>query len=137
MVSYKNISGNTAVQLTNLFINKFSINMSLCNTHTTDELSVDFYLTKTKPDTQNGELREYRGENGNFNDLSTTTSTYYILKNVVMPAGSTLILDDNYFNKNFVPTFKEYHPYIKLKDSGSTLDVVVSGATNTLNNKKY
>jgi len=118
---YKNITGDTA---TNIDINsidnnnyKFS-NMSLCNVHATDSVTIDLYLYKT----ERTDSRSKRGEGGDWNDLESTEYSYYILNNVVIPNGATLLLDSSYFKFDR----HEYDLYIKLSAGDSAVDIILN-----------
>ena len=74
---YKNITGSTATELV-LDPNYSYDNMTLCNIHATDEVSVDLYITRTY--TSTNESRVAIGDDGNWNALGTTTDSYYIIK---------------------------------------------------------
>lgn len=71
--------------------------ISLCNIHATDEVIVALYI------------------------YDSTLGTYYILKNVTIPNGATLILDKN----DFSYLNADYELKIKLNASESALDVII------------
>ena len=112
---YKNITGNTAT-----ILDVVPTNMRLCNVHASDSVGVDLYLYKTEID-EAGD-RAYVGQGGNWNALDTTVTTYYLLKNVVIPFGVTLLLNEEVLNYNH----EKYDLYIKLSASDSAVDLSIS-----------
>ena len=118
---YKNITGSTATDIDINSIDnnnyKFS-NMSLCNVHATDSVTIDLYLYKT----ERTDSRSKRGEGGDWNDLESTEYSYYILNNVVIPNGVTLLLDSSYFKFDR----NEYDLYIKLNAGDSAVDIILN-----------
>ena len=90
------ISGSTAVELISS-LTKFNIkSISLANIHDSDSVTVDLYL-------------------------SDASNSYYILKNVVIPKGVTMFLEDEFVE--FERTV--YSLYIKLGSGSSTVDVII------------
>tara|TARA_R110001583_G_scaffold162190_2_gene314353 strand:+ start:2003 stop:2344 length:342 start_codon:yes stop_codon:yes gene_type:complete len=71
--------------------------ISLCNIHATDDVIVALYI------------------------YDSTLGTYYILKNVTIPNGSTLVLD----SKDFSYWNGDYELKIKLNAAGSAVDVMI------------
>ena len=138
---YKNITGDTATNLdvqeidnsssssssssysgsssnsNNKYKSKLS-NIILCNRHAADSVTLDLYLYKTEMT----DSRSKVGENGNWNSLESTESSYYLLNNVVIPNGSTLLLDSSYlkFDRSM------YNLYIKLNASDSAVDILLN-----------
>tara|TARA_R110001592_G_scaffold207834_1_gene458807 strand:- start:393 stop:722 length:330 start_codon:yes stop_codon:yes gene_type:complete len=81
--------------------------ISLCNVHATAECSVDLYMEKKLP-------------KGKTFDLSY--GKFYVLKNIVIPAGSSLLHNFSFNNSKF-------GLYIKLTKSASetpAVDVIIS-----------
>ena len=118
--AYQNITGNTATRV-NSIVRNHSVNcLKLCNIHASDAVVLDLYITYTERD-KSSDNREYVGDNGNWNPLTRLTKTYYILKNVSMPKGTTLVLD----NKDLSFDVKRYDLYIKLDQSDSAVDIIV------------
>jgi hypothetical protein len=123
---YKNITGNTATDL-DIYDEKFVmyISMMLCNIHSSDSVTVDLYITRTSdgelPPNDKDDTRTFVGENGNWDPLPTTRFDYHILKNMVIPKGATLKLDNNdlFFDNTL------YDLYIKLSASDSAVDVIL------------
>ena len=118
--AYQNITGNTAKQVHGI---SEHINLNcirLCNTHASDAVNVDLYITYTTRD-RSSDTRTNVGDDGNWDELTTVTNTYYILKNVNMPKGVTLVLD----NKDLSFDKSKYKLYIKLDQSDSAVDVIV------------
>ena len=135
---YKNITGNTATDLEVQEIDNNTSNsssssyssssnnsskytllstMSLCNVHATDSVNIDLYLYRTEMT----DSRSKVGEGGDWNDLEFTTYSYYILNNVNIPNGATLVLDkeDLKFDRSI------YQLYIKLSDADSEVDIIL------------
>ena len=101
---YKNIEGDTATEIV-LDSNYVYNNMLLCNTHASDSVDVDLYITRTETtgttsvlvydhggekiyETQvNRKLQpgkkstdDSRSIDGSYDDITKTTYTYYIKK---------------------------------------------------------
>ena len=114
-IIYKNITGNTATILAVV-----PTNMRLCNVHATDSVKVDLYLYKTEIDKE-GE-RTYVGQGGNWNALVPVEETYYILKNLEIPFGVTLLLNEEVLSHNS----NKCELYIKLSASDSAVDIIGS-----------
>ena len=134
---YNNISGTTATELLNkgyLSYPSASLeSIKLCNTHASDDCSVDLYLhnkvyshvsmdgtgsiinTNTNPPSKLVENTDWTV------DSDITTYKYYIIKNLVIPSGVTVQLDEN----DLKFENKYYDLYIQLGDSGSTVDVIM------------
>lgn len=123
---YKNITGTTATDL-DIYDEKFVMytSMMLCNIHASDSVSVDLYITRTidgdEPPNDKDDTRTFVGQNGNWDPLPTTRFDYHILKNMVIPKGATLNLDNNdlFFDNTL------YDLYIKLSASDSAVDVIL------------
>tara|TARA_R110002167_G_scaffold6548_5_gene30351 strand:- start:646 stop:1074 length:429 start_codon:yes stop_codon:yes gene_type:complete len=138
---YKNITGDTATNLdvqeidnsssssssssysgsssnsNNKYKSKLS-NIILCNRHVADSVTLDLYLYKTEMT----DSRSKVGENGNWNSLESTESSYYLLNNVVIPNGTTLTLDSSYLNFDR----GVYDLYIKLNNADSAVDIILN-----------
>ena len=95
-------------------------NFNICNIHASDSVSVDLYAARTY--IADNESRQLVGEDGNWNALAETTDTYYILKGMLMPAKSTLNLNEN---EVFLDTTL-YDLYIKLSASDSAVDLIIN-----------
>ena len=113
---YINLTGDTAT-----ILDVVPTNMRLCNVHATDSVKVDLYLYKTEADLET-ENRSYVGQEGNWNALATVEKTYYILKNVEIPFGVTLLLNEEVLSHNS----NKYELYIKLSASDSAVDIIGS-----------
>jgi len=97
IVSVNKISGSTQVKLIDIDAKVKPIqSISLSNIHTTDAASTDLFL-------------------------ANPTDNYYIFKNVSIPAGTTLVLDNDEVNYDT----SVYNLYVKLGASGSTVDVII------------
>jgi hypothetical protein len=118
--AYQNIIGSTATRV-NGIVRNHSVNcLKLCNIHASDAVVLDLYITYTERD-KSSDNRQNIGDNGNWDALTTITNTYYILKNISIPKGVTLVLD----NKELSFDVKRYDLYIKLDQSDSTVDIIV------------
>jgi len=118
--SYQNITGSTSTRV-NGIVRNHSVNcLKLCNIHASDAVVLDLYITYTIRD-RSSDTRTNVGDNGNWDELTTITNTYYILKNISIPKGVTLVLD----NKELSFDTKRYDLYIKLDQSDSAVDVIV------------
>ena len=95
-LTIKKISGSTATLLVDSTATTGVGSLSMSNIHSTDAALVDLYL-------------------------SDTDGTYYIFKNLDMPAGSSLFLDGEEisFGRDF------FSLYIKLNASDSAVDVLI------------
>jgi hypothetical protein len=136
-ILYKNIIGNSPVEIFQLYSKDITFpkkavvyctidKISLCNVHATNKAVVNLYVTRTY--ISENENRTYVGQNGNYNALETTTDTFYILKNLCIPVGATLILDKEDFNI----TYNNYNLFINLNDPTSTVDVILYESTDAL-----
>ena len=94
---YRNISGELTQQLLQSGANKLVSKISLTNVHATATVSVDLHIEKK------------------------LTGKYYLIKNVSIPAGVTLIYKDgiNFSNKK-----DQFGLFIKLTKSASETPVV-------------
>jgi alpha-D-ribose 1-methylphosphonate 5-phosphate C-P lyase len=109
---YTNISGNTENTLIKVGSVETLHSISFCNKHTTNTVSIDVYFWKsTLP---NGY------DSTNYND-QTVIESYYLLKNMTMPKGTTLILnaEDLAFYDQYNYSFA-----VKLSDADSDVDVI-------------
>jgi len=120
---YTNITGNTATAIYDHLEGAGSVmydTMTLCNVHASDSVDVDLYITREI--VSEAETRTYVGEHGNWDELSTTTQTYYRLKNVTIPKGVTLQLDRDTLDFDYT----KYSLYIKLSASDSAVDIIIN-----------
>ena len=84
---HKNISGTTAVAITRRYDdnNDYDIfSMILCNTHATDSVYVDLYLSKPNVNLH------FPGKDGNWDEVADTKTTVYIIKDIEITANNTL-----------------------------------------------
>ena len=115
---HKSINGNTAVEL----IAKESDvdydihSMTICNTHTTDLLDIDIYIQYLNPKSH------FPGKNSNWNEEADTYTTIYLLKNVEVDAGNTLVIEQD--EVEFDST--KFGFYAKLGASDSTVDIIIN-----------
>jgi len=103
--------------------------ISIVNTSASYKYSFDLYITRTKKSSD--ETRSFVGQNGNWDALSTTTQTYYLMKTVNIPVGTTLVLEA----EDLLFDSKKFDFYIKINDitgSGVTVDVNINmGGTSS------
>ena len=143
---YKNIEGDTATEIV-LDSNYVYNNMLLCNTHDSDSVDVDLYITRTETtgttsvlvydhggekiyETQvNRKLQpgkkstdDSRSIDGSYDDITKTTYTYYIIKNVTIPEGVSLMLNEEEIKYDM----SKYRLYIQLSAATSTVDLKIS-----------
>tara|TARA_R100001015_G_C4617200_1_gene173429 strand:+ start:1079 stop:1447 length:369 start_codon:yes stop_codon:yes gene_type:complete len=120
-ISYSNVTNNSAVVLvervyvlnttTGRYENNFSAqnisNVVLCNKHATDSVTIDLWIRKYTDDGAGGE----------------DETNFYILNNVLVPNGATLVL-----NKSDGISFdnKDRKLYIQLSASDSAVDVIIN-----------
>ena len=131
---YKNITGSTAVTLIDSYtdgdISQKLDSINLCNVHDTDSVTVDLYYSYTIYATQ-------LSTNWNTTPVIAVDNNgvqgifiYHLIKNVIIPKGTTLNLDDISFNN------KIYLLAIKLNASDSAVDVIIDaeikGTTETI-----
>ena len=131
---YKNITGSTAVTLIDSYtdgdISQKLDSINLCNVHDTDSVTVDLYYSytiyapqlSTNWNTTPVIAVDNNGVQGIF--------IYHLIKNVIIPKGTTLNLDDISFNN------KIYLLAITLNASDSAVDVIIDaeikGTTETI-----
>ena len=97
ITSYHKISGSTQVKLINIDAKVKPIqSMSLANIHASDDVSVEVFL-------------------------ANSSDNWYILKNVVIPFGITLILNGSEVDY----TSSLFNLYVKLSASDSAVDVII------------
>ena len=143
---YKNIEGDTATEIV-LDSNYVYNNMLLCNTHASDSVDVDLYITRTETtgttsvlvydhggekiyETQvNRKLQpgkkstdDSRSIDGSYDDITKTTYTYYIIKNVTIPEGVSLMLNEEEIKYDM----SKYRLYIQLSAATCTVDLKIS-----------
>ena len=131
---YRNITGNTATEIigngsTATKVKDYCVkDINLCNVHSSDAVLVDLYITNTVVNdariSRGSHLLNTTGGTDWDNTPTSTTSTYYIIKNLEIAKGISLYLDEQYLkgiNFNF------YQLYIKLNNADSAVDVIVGG----------
>ena len=97
IISYSKITGSTQVKVIDLGAKVKPIqSMSLANIHASDSVSVAVFL-------------------------ANPTDNWYILKNVVIPFGTTLILDSDEIDY----TTSLFNLYVKLSAGDSAVDVII------------
>jgi len=112
--TYKNIVGSDATLLEKVNYKTVYNNMTLCNTHLTDSVNASVYFRG---------ITVAPGPSYNDDSDSNTVKTlvpYYIIKNVNIPVGATLVLDKTYFLN------LQYKIYVELSASDSTVSVILN-----------
>tara|TARA_R100001594_G_scaffold102334_1_gene137046 strand:+ start:3129 stop:3521 length:393 start_codon:yes stop_codon:yes gene_type:complete len=125
--TYKNITGNTAaILLESSELDRKPIKiMSLCNIHATDNVRIDLYLyskDSINSSILSGSYANVPDENNNWNQTETS-NTYYIIKNLIVPFGSTVLMEAIDFVIDY--NNSKYDLYIKLSESDSAVDVII------------
>jgi hypothetical protein len=98
MAQYFNITGVLTQELLAAGDNVSVSNIQLVNTHTTDSVTIDMFIEKK------------------------LTGTFYLLKRVELPIGTTLVYDSAKFSNRV----GEFGLYIKLNAADSVVDVIVN-----------
>ena len=100
MALKSNISGNTVTSVLAAGENVSKIQIiRLTNTHASADAIVDLFID------------------------SNSLGTFYIIKNVLLPHGTSLILENGL---NFDNSTNGYALYTKLSDSSSTIDIIIT-----------
>ena len=131
---YKNITGSTAVTLIDSYtdgdVSQKLDSINLCNVHDTDSVTVDLYYSYTIYASQLSTDWNTTPVIAVDRDGVQGIFIYYLIKNVIIPKGTTLNLDDISFNN------KIYLLAIKLNASDSAVDVIIDaeikGTTETI-----
>jgi len=120
---HKNISGTTAVAITRRYDdnNDYDVfSMILCNTHATDSVYVDLYLTKPNLNLH------FAGKDGNWDEVADTSTTIYIIKDIEITANNTLVLEKEEIE--FDSTAFDF--FIQLNSADSTVDLILNKQIN-------
>ena len=118
--TYKNITGDTAeILLSYSDIKEHPISaMNLCNVHASDNVRIDLYLYRKYNSSGPWQVDHYETQT-----TSARTSTYYMIKNLIIPYGSTVQLESS----DFLIDYKglNYDLYIKLNTADGAVDVII------------
>jgi len=120
---YKNITTTDATLLNSKGSDVLYNNITIVNTSASYSYSIDLYISQEVNNTTEG--RTSVGQGGDWNALDIVTQTYYILKTVKIPVGSTLVLEAH----DLVIDAMKYDFYIKVNDisgSGVTVDISIN-----------
>ena len=120
---HKNITGNTATAITRKYDdnNDYDIfSMTLCNTHATDSVYVDLYLSKLNRNDH------FPGKGGDWNEAVDTFTTIYIIKDIEITSNNTLVLEKEEIE--FDTTIYDF--YIQLNSADSTVDLILNKQLN-------
>ena len=120
---YNNITTTDATLLNSKGSDIVYNNITIVNTSVSYSYSIDLYISREVNNTT--EERTYVGQDGDWNALDLVTQTYYILKAVRIPVGSTLVLEAH----DLVIDALNYDFYIKVNDitgSGVTVDISIN-----------
>ena len=111
---YKNITGSDATLLEKVNYKTVYNNMTLCNTHLTDSVDISIYFR---------DITVEPGPSYNVDSDENSVKTpvlYYMIRNVNIPVGATLVLDKTYFLN------LKYKMYVQLSAAGSTVSVILN-----------
>ena len=119
--AYQNITGNTAKQVHGIS-KHINLNcLKLCNIHASDSVTIDLYSYYTTVNQSNDPRHGQSNPDNTLDIIDNTYTTYYLLKNVLIPKGVTLKLDQDDICHDTV-----YHDlYIKLSASDSAVDIII------------
>ena len=139
MLMYKKISSNTAKEIIPVFDlisdiknvknskkKKFTKikNISICNTHTTNDVYLDLYYSYYEyeyADQNNWDGKVYDHIHPT-NKYTVTTTDYYLAKELLIEHGNTLILDA----EDFIDfDNREYSLSAKLKAADGSVDIII------------
>lgn len=95
--------------------------MSICNVYT-DSITVDVYSYFTTYNQSNDPSAGQRNSDNTLDVIANTYSTYYLLKSVSMPVGSTLFID---LENELCYDSAKGDLYVKLGHSSSKADVII------------
>jgi len=113
---YKNISGDTAQKLLTVS-NLRNANIkaiSMANIHSTNNVRLDLYLYNESTDQISA----------NNYTPQTTTNTYYIIKHLVIPFGSSVVLEEQDLLIDYESP--AYDVFVKLSGADSAVDIIIN-----------
>jgi hypothetical protein len=114
---YTNLTGNATTQLE---CEGIIDSINLANVHATDSVNIDLSIISIIPDVNNNFLPI----DNDWTPLEAgSANTYYFLKNVTIPFGVTLVLDDLHFD------YSKYYLNIKLSAADSAVDIGIKENT--------
>ena len=123
---YHNITGNSAQTL---FQGNTSLkNINITNTHGADSVRVSVYLTYLSSEqmgSSNAALYKGSTSVGATNNTIETTFKYHIIKNVLIPYGTTLVLEEEDLQYD-----TNYNLVIELSESDSSVDLIIRDKSN-------
>jgi len=148
---YKNITGNTATEIAKKTYESKYNKISFCNVHASDAVVIDLYISRqdlqttidaediyteientseqhvdgnnsVNPYTNEADFESNRNEDRSYDEKTYVTRTYYILKNLTIPYGQTLILSEDDLCYNM----KKYKLNLKLNNADSAVDVIIN-----------
>tara|TARA_R100001510_G_scaffold17871_1_gene15244 strand:- start:823 stop:1287 length:465 start_codon:yes stop_codon:yes gene_type:complete len=96
--------------------------MSICNIHATDVASVNLYASNTIYNQSNDPSIGQRDENNTLDVIEDTTTLYYLLKGVKIPANVTMVID---LENELCFSTHLSDLYIQLGASDSAVDVII------------
>tara|TARA_R110002020_G_scaffold238021_1_gene450427 strand:- start:5653 stop:6015 length:363 start_codon:yes stop_codon:yes gene_type:complete len=116
--TYKNITGNSAQVLLskNLLSNRPIEQIAICNSHSSDNVTIDLYLYKTN-------TSNVPDKNNDWTPV-TTTNKYWIVRNFLISNGSTVKFEKDDFLINYKAS--EYDLYIKLSTADGAADIIIN-----------
>jgi hypothetical protein len=115
---HTSITGNTATTLIRQDRNRdLDIqSMTVCNTHASDTLTLDLFLSKLNFAT--GEV----GDDGDWNERTDTYTTVYLLRDVALDATNTLVLESNEIEYDGT----QFELKGQLNNSDSSADIIIN-----------
>jgi len=131
-ILYKNIIGNAPLELYSLktsFINGYNFfctldRISLCNVHLTDAAVINLYIFRTLYE----DILEADAIDGQTTKTAIGTEKFYMIKNLCIPVGATLILEKEDINIDYV----NYQIFIELNAADSKVDVILYESADKL-----
>ena len=114
---YTNLTGNAT---TRLECGATIDSINLANVHATDSVNIDLSISSIIKDVNNNFLPI----DNDWTPLEAgSANTYYFLKNVTIPFGVTLVLDNVYFD------YSQYYLNVKLSAADSAVDIGIKENT--------
>ena len=116
---HTSITGNTAVTLIEKNKNRDLdiYSMTVCNTHASDTLTLDLFLSKLT-----SRVTGNIGDDGNWDTPTDTYTTVYLLRDVAIDSTNTLVLESSEIEYDGT----EFELKGQLNNADSTADVVIN-----------
>jgi hypothetical protein len=131
-ILYKNIIGNVPLELYSLttsFIDGYNFfctldRISLCNVHLTDKAVIDLYIFRTLYN----DILLPGAIDGQTTKTAIGTEKFYMIKNLSIPVGATLILE----KEDIIIDYINYQIFIELNAVDSEVDVILYESADKL-----